>query len=112
MGMSLYRASSSTYDGPAARTSPRPDRFTILREQTLGKWLVVLAEYDDATNYEGRKIMVYRGVSLAALRQWRSIDPHFSHEAPELSPIARFVPSDEGWRMAVAFVEMMSLSGK
>lgn len=78
--------------------SPNPSKFTV--EQVIqGKDLhLVIAKYPDATNYEGTKVMVYKG----AYKEISTRDPHFYED--EGSPIARFKPSAEGIGMAVSLV--------
>jgi hypothetical protein len=88
---------------------PDPVGAEILRVTRIGEFLIALVQYPDAENYEGRKILVYRGVSSKRLRSWAKIDPHFSKLCPERSPIARFVPTKEGERMAELFCRSMQL---
>jgi hypothetical protein len=51
---------------------------------------------------------VYKGIQggIEALKCQKIIDPHFSDNKNFYSPIARFVPTDDGWRMAEAFCEV------
>jgi hypothetical protein len=99
MGLKLF--SSCACDTPKAEVSPGRD-FNILRTKTVGRCLVVEVHYPKATNYEGRKVMVFRDVSDKALRIFKLIDPHFC-EKGHTSPLARFAPTTEGWHHAVAF---------
>ena len=86
--------------------NPDPKRFEILTHLSLvcGLYLVVRIRYEGCTTFEGEKILVYRGVSFENLKCQGSLDPHFSENTKFHSPIARFVPTTEGWDMAVAFV--------
>jgi hypothetical protein len=108
MGIGIgSRCSSSPYSVP--NSNPDPSRFTILDWAVSGSILVVKVKYPDAKNYEGIKIMVYKGFhDTEALRRAVSnrLDPHFSQSG--VSPIARFEPTDEGWGNALQFAQAMS----
>jgi len=96
----------------AGGTLPLPDarNYEVLDYVEEGDYLVVKIHYPECTNYEGRKILVYRGVTLDRLvNDQRAIDPHFSGNKNYHSPIARFVPTIEGWNMAVEFVTQQLL---
>lgn len=62
--------------------------FTILR-----------VKYEGCTNYEGFKILVYKGHVLKELVVATELDPHFCEK--HLAPIARFAPTEEGLRLAL-----------
>lgn len=92
---------------------PDPRKFTILRGLEIGvggKFLLVEIEYHGCTNFEGRKILLYRGVSRYKLESQTVIDPHFSDGEKHIHPIARFVPTDDGWRMGILLAT--ELAGK
>lgn len=79
-------------------TSPNPDNFQVVEHIQGTDFHMVIAKYPDATNFEGTKVMVYKG-------QYKDIaarDPHF-YEGDE-SPIARFKPDPEGIGMAISLV--------
>ena len=117
MGISIgHNWSCSTYDKPKVveriverviekpLPNPNPKRYTILNYHQNGKWLVLLVNYPDCTNYEGNKILLYKGVYIDDLMGQGSIDPHFSNNVQKYSPIARFVPTMEGWDMAISLI--------
>lgn len=94
MGCNLIARScySSPY-APPASGNPDPEKFVIMHEQTIGQYLVLLVNYPSCKNFEGRKLMVYKG--------WKSskdllffnggkLDPHFANSKG--APIARFAP--------------------
>jgi hypothetical protein len=58
-------------------------------------------KYDDCTNFEGVKIMVFKGQYKN--RIW--LDPHFAEN--EKAPIARFKPTSEGWDMAIKLAKAL-----
>ena len=124
MGVGPFHFSSSTYDKPKTVVhtvektvykpvavppppNPNPLNFNIINSIEEGGYLIILIHYPDCTNYEGRKILVYKGIDKARLVLQRSIDPHFSENKEKYSPIARFVPTIEGWEMAIALVKSL-----
>jgi hypothetical protein len=56
---------------------------------------VLKVQYSGCTNFEGVKVMVFRGT----YRKRNYLDPHFDETGQ--SPIARFRPDAEGWQMAL-----------
>lgn len=87
-------------DGKVVNLNPNPGNFEIVEVVELENTYVEV-HYPDATNYEGRKILVYRGKRAAEVRNAKELDPHFEKNAT-LSPIARFEPSLAGRRLARA----------
>lgn len=55
--------------------------------------------YPDAKNYEGQKVLVFKGQVAKDILAAKEIDPHFS--ATGLSPIARFKPDFYGKWLAM-----------
>ena len=76
--------------------------------QQFGKNLVVELKYPDCTNYEGRKIMVYKNLTISKLLGAKLVDPHFAKGGKFRSPIARFEPTEDGWKLACAIATMIS----
>lgn len=68
--------------------------------KTWGKTGYILAEivYPNCTTFEGRKLILFEGVTLNWLKRQTSIDPHFIEDG---HIIARFVPTKEGRRLAM-----------
>lgn len=92
------------------RGAPDPRKFEIDVMHAVDHWLAVKVHYPDAGNYEGTKVLVFRGVTEATLQSLKFLDPHFCEKA-HISPVARFVPTREGWRMALAFIRMLADRG-
>lgn len=97
---------------PRAPTNGNPDsnNWKIIKasEGDLGRYLILLIQYPDCTNYEGKKILVYENVKLIDLVNQKLIDPHFFPKNNKFkSPIARFEPTDRGWKMAEKFVKTL-----
>ena len=99
MGLSPAKncCSGVVVDAPAP--NPRPDRWTLVKVHEWPKAFVLLVRYHDATNFEGLKVMVFRGVfpGKEAIRA-RNLDPHFTPD--DSSPVARFRPDREGIDLA------------
>ena len=84
--------------------NPNPENWKILKAKEYGKYLILMLQYPDCTNYEGKKILVFENISLVNLVNQKMIDPHFFPENPRYkSPIARFEPTDRGWGFAESF---------
>ena len=88
--------------------NPDPSNYLLVKAEELPGYLIVMIKYPDCTNYEGAKILVFRGVTLVQLVNQKLIDPHFFINPDFESPIARFVPTVEGWEMALKFVSAMT----
>lgn len=130
MGLSPFRVSPSSYDSPTKTVkvivehvnvsrpspvpmvvrrervrrrplpNPNPKNFVILRSQRIGAYLIMEIHYPDCTNYEGHKVLLFKGTTREKLLNQGSIDPHFSNNKRMISPIARFEPTPTGWSMA------------
>jgi len=112
MGFSLF--SSSTYDEIEAALpkkkeqkkstfgNPNPKNYIILYSEQIGEFSLFVVKYPDCYNYEGKKILIYRGRIEDIIAQG-SLDPHFSDNEKLHSPIARFIPTDEGYSAARFF---------
>jgi hypothetical protein len=121
MGVGPFHYSASTYDKPemvervvekivekkVVLPNPNPERFKIISWHQNGKFLILYINYPDCTNYEGNKILLYKGCCIEDLVGQGSVDPHFSNNKEKISPIARFVPTLEGWDMAVKLIEAL-----
>jgi hypothetical protein len=110
MGIMPCRFSSSSFDEPKKYKeelpNPNPYNFKISQYREIGNYLIVFINYPDCTNYEGNKILVFKDARFIDLTMQEEIDPHFSENKTKLSPIARFVPSNEGWFNAISFANM------
>jgi hypothetical protein len=93
----------------AVTGNPDPNNYQLVQAEEKNGFLVVKIRYPDCTNYEGNKILVFKDVTLIQLVNQKLIDPHFfQNNKKYTSPIARFVPTDEGWEMALALIEVLS----
>lgn len=109
--MGLYyrdRLSSSVYDDePLA--NPDPTNYKFMQVEERKGYLLVWMNYPDCTNYEGNKILLYEGITFVALVNQREIDPHFFVKKGMASPIARFIPTKQGWDMGIKLIDALKL---
>lgn len=91
--------------------NPNPKNYKILDHISIGEYIILKIKYLDCVNFEGKKILVYRNVSIEKIKNQKLIDPHFSQNTKFISPIARFLPTNEGWDMAVLFCKSLLSSG-
>jgi hypothetical protein len=86
---------------------PDPYNFRIVRGEENGNWVVIEVHYPDCNNYEGLKILLYRGIPLTKLRAQKRLDPHFCDHKGCISPFARFEPTEEGWAAALTLSKIL-----
>lgn len=107
MGLGGMIISSSSYESEEITLpNPKPDNYTLLRSKAVNGYLIIELKYHDCTNYEGRKIMVYK-CSLDDLLKQKLIDPHFSNNKNYFSPVARFEPTEQGWENALNLTKIL-----
>lgn len=83
--------------------NPDPENFEILNEIRIGKYLMVEAHYPDATNFEGKKLMIYETPN--SLKNVKKLDPHFA--ATGLSPLLRITPTTRGWLLGCLLMKLL-----
>ena len=101
MGIGLFRGCFTDRTAPAP--NPDPSRWKLLKTVAFKYSTVVMVEYLDCDNFEGRKILVFEHNVGFKLDESKPLDPHFSMR-PD-APIARFVPTDKGWDHALEFAK-------
>lgn len=74
---------------------PDPFKFTVTHSEAVNGNTIIIANYGGAT-FNGDKLMVLRGVF--DVHNLKSLDPHFLDE--DYAVVARFVPTDEGLKLA------------
>lgn len=111
--------SSSTFDKPKSAVlgrepsgrkklpNPDPSNYRILKHVQIGEYLLLELRYPDCTNYEGKKVLLFRS-TYRELENQGVIDPHFSDNKEFISPIARFEPTSEGWRWGKELANKLS----
>lgn len=96
--MGIGPSYKSCYTHPTATIpNPNPLKFKVLAYSLFPPYLIVLVEYVGCTNFEGKKIMIYKNVFLTEILHAKSLDPHFQDQ--RFSPIVRLSPGEEGWQM-------------
>lgn len=112
--MGLFKMSSSslpetTRTPPArAKGNPNPSNWKVQKAVEHGIYLIVQLQYPDCANYEGSKILVFENLTLVELVNQKKVDPHFFKGNKKFrSPIARFEPTERGWKMAETFVKAL-----
>lgn len=80
--------------------NPDPRHYNINKIYEFQNGYVMDISYPNCINYEGRKILVYKGKIENHAPEFirHGIDPHFC-EVP-YAPIARFIPTENGLEMA------------
>ena len=104
MGLRLFGSSDSRdcgysppSEGVRVNSTPDPTNFVIRKKIIVNGYPILIVEYPGVLNYEGIKILMYeKNFDLKLIKD--RIDPHFYKEGD--SPIARFVPNDDGIEMA------------
>lgn len=119
-GNMLARVSESTaglaeaYDKFRDEGNPNPARFEFVRIAKVGKFFLTEIIYPDCSNYEGHKILVFdrmfkgKPLTKKKIQNMKVLDPHFSNSKEYLAPIARFEPTERGWRMAIKLAKNSS----
>jgi hypothetical protein len=80
--------------------NPDPNNYKILKAEEINNFTILEILYPNCTNYEGRKILLFKAKLLDIINQ-KFIDPHFFENKKLISPIARFIPNKDGWNMAI-----------
>ena len=86
------------------QSNPNPFNYRIIRSNLYNNNLVAEIHYPDCTNYEGRKILLFK--NCKSLSKLKSIDPHFC-QGNHISPFARFEPTEKGWNAAVLLAKLI-----
>lgn len=103
MGMGIGHKSCYTNPSPAAiAPNPDPSNWTLVDKKIFSNGYVLKVRYNGCTNYEGIKVMVYRGKYK---RPTGFLDPHFSGDSD--SPVARFQPTAQGWADACEYAKKL-----
>lgn len=105
-----FGISRSKLDSPVNTVNlpnPDPSNYKILHSESIYPYLILVVQYPDCTNYEGRKVLLFKDVKLEELKKQKLIDPHFSQNTQYHSPIARFEPTGRGLKMAQVLAHSM-----
>lgn len=83
-------------------------KYTIEKTVEIGNYTILLIRYHECLEWGGLKILVFEQQKLDRFKKGDGgIDPHFFES--KNSPIARFIPTDNGWEMAKLLCEKLEL---
>ena len=85
---------------------PNPTNFHIREHKEHNGNVAIHIHYPNCKNYEGEKIIVYKGVRWKDIKNLKEIDPHFTDETT-IKPFARFEPTTHGWDMAIGLLNVL-----
>lgn len=97
---------ASYYQTPDYK-NPNPFVFTILKKFQRGNIFLLEVKYPNCTNFEGHKIIVISLEDYNKAIESKKLDPHFSDEGQTV--IARFEPTEKGWKLAKEFIEKCNI---
>jgi hypothetical protein len=80
-----------------AKGDPNPLKFKVIWAKQYGDYLLAKIHYPDCHNFEGNKIILFKGLNREALLKEKYLDPHFSITS---NIIARFKPDFQGELLA------------
>jgi hypothetical protein len=106
-GPNSARGRAQSYDPEApgsTRPNPNPEVFEVRRAEPVGKFVVCLVKYPDATTFEGNKVMILTGITQPGVIESQHLDPHFSEDG---LVVARFRPDEEGWELALSVAGLL-----
>lgn len=80
-------------------TTPNPNKFNfkILDKKIKGDYLLVHIIYPDCTTFDGKKLILFKGIDFNDLSEMSEIDPHFLEDN---NVAARFRCNTEGLHLA------------
>lgn len=93
------------FETTPTKGNPNPKNFNIIESKKINNYTVLRVHYPGCTNYEGSKILVFRDTKDHDFLL--ELDPHFFRHS---KLIARFVPTAEGWDMAIKFITSLNES--
>lgn len=101
MGISPFKscATNTSIEAP----NPDPSQWELADVQQFDRAYVLQVRYKNCNNYEGMKIMVYKGQYTHSPDS--PLDPHFADTGD--SPVARFRPDMQGAVWAVNFAKSL-----
>ena len=99
----------SSYSAPVP-PNPNPRNYKIDSHVKVNGFLVMKVSYPGCTSFEGMKILVFpQKTTLLKILAQKVIDPHFSDSKDFIHPVARFIPTAEGVKMAISFCKNWKL---
>lgn len=89
--------------------NPDASRWEFIRAATTNNYVLVELCYLDCNNFDGKKILLFESNDFQSLMKSNNkiIDPHFSDSGNLQYPVARFIPTKEGWEMAIKLMKVL-----
>ncbi len=103
-----YNDGSSDAPLPSKRNPIEPDpmKFTIVRAKEKKGHTLAEVIYPDCVNFKGSKILLI-AASVSSIMDLKELDPHFLEEGSKVAILARFRPTDEGWKMGEKILDSL-----
>lgn len=101
MGMPLCSNSKTS------KLYPDEEKYGLLSITEIGKFVIVEVKYYGCINYDGRKLLVYKGITKDTIKNATKLNPHFL-EQEGIFPFARFEPTTAGEVAAVSLVILLN----
>jgi hypothetical protein len=89
----------------AVSPNPHPYRYSLVKSERRGSYTAVMLKYHGCTTHKGRKVSVYARDVIPEVNFGSPLDPHFIDGS---SPVARFPGTNEGWSMAIRFMDCLA----
>lgn len=87
--------------------NPDPSKFKISKVKEKNGHIAVFVNYPNCNNFEGNKILVFDNTSIDEIMSKNYLDPHFACEDINNRLVARFVPTNFGWKKAIEFLDII-----
>lgn len=91
--------------GTSCACNPDPKKFQILVSEAKGDYLLASIHYTGCTNFEGKKLLLFKNMTAQQLKAKLEIDPHFTEQS---NLVGRFVPTSEGWEIGSALMALLN----
>lgn len=97
----------TNYSLEAIPANPNPENYNVISFMQFDKAFILKIHYENCTNYEGLKIILYKGKFNPLMLQ-APLDPHFCElQGKYPKPFARFEPTDIGMDMAIQLAKLL-----
>jgi len=107
MGIAPFSRYSCDGGKTIVNVNPNPKLFKILYiDDRFKPYVLAKVHYPTCVNFDGIKLLVFKDINCKDLKSRLTLDPHFSKD--DMSPIARFSPTDEGVDLCIEFLKRMS----
>ena len=91
---------------PIINKNPDPRNWIIKDIEVRNNFTIAYINYPNCDNFEGNKILVFKGDVSNEILNSSVLDPHFC-DGNHLSPIARFIPTAYGLDLAIKLTKIL-----